>query len=43
MNFTEIAQAAGILMVDYGIAVAHMHGIRKQSLAPFPEAQGMFL
>ena len=35
----ERARAAGIPMVNYGIAIAHMHGILRRSLAPFPEAQ----
>ncbi|MBE6613720.1 MAG: [FeFe] hydrogenase H-cluster maturation GTPase HydF [Ruminococcaceae bacterium] len=31
------ASAAGVPMVNYGIAIAHMHGILKRSLEPFPE------
>ena len=34
----EIAEAAGVPMVNYGVAIAHMHGILKKSLEPFPEA-----
>ncbi len=32
----EMASAAGVPMVNYGVAIAHMHGILRQSLAPFP-------
>lgn len=28
---------AGVPIVNYGIAIAHMHGILKRSVAPFPE------
>lgn len=31
------AKAAGVPIVNYGVAIACMHGILKQSLAPFPE------
>ncbi len=31
------AQAAGVPIVNYGIAIAQMHGILKRSLEPFPE------
>ena len=34
----EIARQAGVPMVNYGVAIAHMHGILKKSLEPFPEA-----
>ena len=34
----EVAAAAGVPMVNYGVAIAHMHGILKKSLEPFPEA-----
>lgn len=37
----EIARKAGVPMVNYGVAIAHMHGILKQSLAPFPEVLAM--
>ena len=37
----EIAAKAGVPMVNYGVAIAHMHGILKQSLAPFPEVLKM--
>ena len=30
--------AAGIPMVNYGVAIAHMHGILRRSLAVFPSA-----
>ncbi len=32
----ERAKAAGVPIVNYGIAIAHMHGILARSLAPFP-------
>ncbi len=31
-----VAEAAGVPMVNYGVAIAHMHGILQKSLAPFP-------
>ena len=31
------AGEAGVPIVNYGIAIAHMHGILKRSLSPFPE------
>ena len=34
----EIAEKAGVPMVNYGVAIAHIHGILKKSLAPFPDA-----
>ena len=37
----EIAEQAGVPMVNYGVAIAHMHGILKKSLEPFPEALAM--
>ncbi len=37
----EIARNAGVPMVNYGVAIAHMHGILKQSLEPFPEVLSM--
>lgn len=33
------ARSAGIPIVNYGVAIAHMHGILKQALGPFPEIQ----
>ena len=33
----ETAEKAGVPMVNYGVAIAHIHGILKQSLEPFPE------
>jgi predicted GTPase len=33
------AQEQGVPMVNYGIAIAYMHGILKRSLSPFPEIQ----
>ena len=37
----EIAEQAGVPMVNYGVAIAHIHGILKQSLGPFPEVLKM--
>lgn len=34
---TEAARASGTPIVNYGIAIAHMHGILKRSLEPFPD------
>lgn len=34
-----VAERAGVPMVNYGIAIAHMNGILKRSLAPFPEGR----
>lgn len=33
------AKAAGVPMVNYGVAIAQIHGILKRSLAPFPHIQ----
>ncbi|MBQ5592055.1 MAG: [Clostridia bacterium] len=33
----ELAKNAGVPIVNYGIAIAQMHGILKRSLEPFPE------
>ena len=33
------AKSAGVPIVNYGVAIAHMHGILKQALGPFPEIQ----
>ena len=35
------ANDVGIPMVNYGIAIAHMHGILKRSLEVFPEILSM--
>lgn len=35
----EAAKSAGIPIVNYGIAIAHIHGILERSLEPFPEIQ----
>ena len=32
-----MAQAAGVPIVNYGVAIAQMHGILKRSLRPFPD------
>ena len=34
------SQAAdqGVPLTNYGVAIAHMHGILRRSLTPFPEA-----
>ena len=37
----EIAERAGVPMVNYGVAIAHIHGILKKSLAPFPDVADM--
>ena len=37
----EKAAEAGVPMVNYGVAIAHIHGILKKSLAPFPDALKM--
>ena len=37
----EIARQAGVPMVNYGVAIAHIHGILKKSLGPFPEVLKM--
>ncbi len=34
-----IAAGAGVPMVNYGVAIAQIHGILKRSLAPFPALQ----
>ena len=34
-----VAAASGVPIVNYGIAIAQMHGILKKSLAPFPAVQ----
>ena len=36
----ERAEASGVPMVNYGVAIAAMHGILKRSLVPIPEAKG---
>lgn len=33
----EVAKSAGVPMVNYGIAIAQMHGILARSLEPFPD------
>ena len=38
---TRLATAAGIPITNYGIAIAHIHGILTRSLSPFPEIQGL--
>lgn len=35
-------RAAGVPIVNYGIAIAEMHGILRRSLAPFPQASTAF-
>jgi len=32
-------EGAGVPIVNYGVAIAHMHGILKRSLEPFPEVK----
>ena len=31
------AEAAGVPITNYGIAIAHIHGILRRALTPFPE------
>lgn len=35
-------RATGVPIVNYGIAIAEMHGILRRSLAPFPQASAAF-
>jgi len=35
----DAAKKAGVPIVNYGVAIAHMNGILKKTLAPFPEIQ----
>lgn len=35
----QSANANSVPIVNYGVAIAHMHGILKRSLAPFPDIQ----
>lgn len=37
----DAAILSGVPMVNYGVAIAQMHGILHRSLAPFPSAQAM--
>lgn len=37
----EAATQSGVPIVNYGIAIAHIHGILKRSLEPFPGIQAM--
>ena len=39
MSRIAIAKALGTPIVNYGVAIAHMHGILRRSLAPFPDIQ----
>ncbi len=39
---TEAARTAGVPIVNYGIAIAHIHGILKRSLEPFPDILPVF-
>ena len=34
----EVARRCGVPMVNYGVAIAQMHGILARSLEPFQEA-----
>ncbi len=38
-NRMQKADAMNVPIVNYGVAIAHMHGILKRSLAPFPDIQ----
>ena len=35
------AQAQGVPMTNYGIAIAYIHGILKRSVAPFPDSAAL--
>lgn len=35
----DAAKSTGVPIVNYGVAIAHMNGILKKTLAPFPEIQ----
>lgn len=37
----ELAASAGVPIVNYGVAIAEMHGILRRSLEPFPEIYEM--
>lgn len=37
----SVAKSAGVPILNYGVAIACMHGILKQSLAPFPDISEM--
>ena len=37
----DTAVNAEVPIVNYGVAIAHIHGILKQSLAPFPDVAAM--
>ena len=37
------AKRAGVPIVNYGVAIAHMHGILERSLAPFPDIQKLLV
>ncbi len=37
----RVAEAAGVPMVNYGVAIAQMHGILARSLEPFGEVAGL--
>ena len=37
----ELCAAEGVPIVNYGVAIAQMHGILKRSLAPFPDVLSM--
>ena len=40
MYRAKCAEDAGIPMTNYGIAIAHMHGILRRSLGVFPDILG---
>jgi D-alanyl-D-alanine dipeptidase len=37
----SVAEGAGVPVVNYGIAIAHMHGILRRSLEIFPEIRSL--
>lgn len=35
------AKRAGVPIVNYGVIMAHIHGVLHRALSPFPHLQGM--
>ncbi|MCI8405254.1 MAG: [FeFe] hydrogenase H-cluster maturation GTPase HydF [Clostridia bacterium] len=42
-NRIEMANSAGVPVVNYGVAIAQMNGILKRALSPFPEVMKLVL
>lgn len=40
-NRISRASSAGVPIVNYGVAIAAMHGILKRSLEPFPDMEAL--